>query len=239
MNLNVYSKHYALASILVIALLAVTPAFADADRDASHAGDRGFGIGALLKSLHDTRTEDLHATSTNNVSVSGTVTAMSGTTITLMSAHGGVYTINAASATIKAGSNTALTLADVRVGDALKVKGTLSGSVITASSIKDKTIASREALTRFNGVRAGEVTAIGTNTITLDRFGTGSTNVITSGSTFYAVNGSATTSAAVKVGSNLLVFGPTTISGSNDSITASVVLILDSSVKFLQHVFNH
>lgn len=319
-------KNYTAGGLVLIALLAATPALADSDHGSLRA-EHDFSISAILKSLKidsridsriTERIEKRHASSTHTVSIRGTVSAVSGTTLTLASANGGVHTVAVNSSTVIQGDgNTSLALSNVRVGDTVRVKGALqsgvvtaskivntsaidnsvstvgtmsalSGStitlvgsngatysvlttgaridgstdtaaqlakyrvgdsihvkgslfsgVITATKISNTSLASREALTQFNGVRLGEVTTIGSNIITIDRFGTGSTSVFTSATTFYAVNGSATTSSAVKLGTNLLVFGPTTTTGSSDSITASVVLIIDSGVKFFQRIFGN
>lgn len=185
-----------------------------------------------------TKIED-KSTIDSNISIRGTMSALTGSTITLMGSNGATYSVITTGARIDGATDGAAQLAKYRVGDSLHVKGSLLAGVITATKVHNKTLASREALARFDGVRGGVVTSVSGSTITLDRFGTGSTTVNTTATTFYAVNGSATTSAAVKPGTNIVVFGPTTTSSSNDSITASVVFVIDHSVKFLKRIFGN
>ncbi len=167
--------------------------------------------------------------------VSGTVAGLSGATLTITGENGSVYSVNASGATINGSSDTAM-LAKIQIGDRVEVKGTVTGTTVAATKITDKALKAREMLAEMNGVRAGTVTAVNGNVITIDRFGTGPTTVNTSASTFFAAGGSATTSAALKVGSNIVVFGPTT-TGVNDSISASVVFVLTHSVGFLKNLF--
>ena len=65
----------------------------------------------------------------------GTVSSVSGNTITLTGKDGTTYTVDASKATVKK-INTAA-LSDVQVGDALMVKGTTSGTTVTATEILD------------------------------------------------------------------------------------------------------
>ncbi len=173
----------------------------------------------------------------SSFSQNGTMSALSGSVITFVGENNVTYSVNTAGATINGSTDVSAQLAKFAVGDKLIVKGTLLSGTVTASKIKNMSLSARESLTRYNGVRGGTVTATGSGTITIDRFGTGSTNVITSGATFYVANGSATTSSAVKLGSNLIVFGTTTTNGTNDTITASVVLVIDHSIKFFKRIF--
>ena len=171
----------------------------------------------------------------SSVTVSGTVAALSGSTLTVTGENGATYTVNAASSTINGSSDISM-LGKIQVGDRITIKGSLNGSVITAKKITDNSLKQREFLATLSGVRAGVVTAISGSNVTLDRFGTGTTSVTTTGSTFFTAGGSATTSSALTVGSNILVFGPTT-TGAVDSITATVLLILNHSIEFLRNLF--
>lgn len=75
--------------------------------------------------------------------VIGTVTAINGTTITLKSKvrsnrEATTYTIDASSAIITKNSKTSTELG-IAVGDTVIVKGTISGIIFTAKTIKDRT----------------------------------------------------------------------------------------------------
>lgn len=75
--------------------------------------------------------------------VMGTVSAISGTTLTVADKNGTSYTVNAAGATVKKGSGTAgtapatSTLSAVAVGDTVGIRGTVSGTTVTATEIMD------------------------------------------------------------------------------------------------------
>lgn len=66
----------------------------------------------------------------------GTVTSISGNTITLTDRNGGVYTIDASSATVKTSGATS-TLSNVKVGDKLMVRGKIVTASMTAQDIED------------------------------------------------------------------------------------------------------
>lgn len=67
--------------------------------------------------------------------VNGTVTAVSGSTITLTGKDGKTYTVDASSAQLDKVST--ITAAQVAVGDALSVDGTVSGTTVTAKHVMD------------------------------------------------------------------------------------------------------
>lgn len=69
--------------------------------------------------------------------VGGSVTAISGTTLTITNTSNVTYTIDAAAATVVVRGATS-TLASVAVGDNIIVQGTVSGNLVTASSIIDQ-----------------------------------------------------------------------------------------------------
>lgn len=84
----------------------------------------------------------------------GTVTAINGNLITLTSKIKGAtttYTVDASSATITKGigtSTTAIAVSGITVGDRLVVQGTVSGTAITATTIRDGLAAQRIGKTR-------------------------------------------------------------------------------------------
>ena len=258
------NKKILLASAVTIALLAATPALADeGKRDA----DRGLHLGGIVKALvrdaHSTTTasttkfgkivselahklkddrdhnrgkKDEHA-ATTTVSVTGTVFAINGTTITLTGKNGAAYTIQAGGAEIVNDGTLNLSVSDIRVGDTLTVKGPLSGGVVTATHITDKTAVQRAVLQRLNNIRVGVVSVVSGSEVTLDRFGTGTTSVTTNASTTFRINGQATTSSALAEGQLVIVAGQGSTVNGTDAITASVIYIIDRGLGFLKHLF--
>lgn len=68
----------------------------------------------------------------------GAVTAISGSTITITNKSNVTYTIDASSARIVSGQNSAATIANVAVGDSIMVQGTVSGTSVTATTVIDQ-----------------------------------------------------------------------------------------------------
>ena len=248
---------YALASsAAVVALLAATPALADSDRGLRFGDDHDIGIGAVVRLLakdgghdgigatvrelareqrdRDNRGEngrDEHATST--VAIRGTIAAISGSDITVSGSNGTTYTVHAANATLS-GNGGAIVFGDLMVGDTVVVRGTLDGTVLTAVSIRDISLAQRSFLSLIGAAGAGVVTSVTGSTFTIDPIGAQSTTTVTTNaSTTYLLNGQATTSNALNVGSKVFVSGTTT---SATSITAAIVSIWNSGISFLRHL---
>jgi len=73
--------------------------------------------------------------------VRGKVTAISGTTLTVANASSTVFTVDASNATVMkivAGAKAAAsTVSAIQTGDTVSVMGTLSGTSVTATSIRD------------------------------------------------------------------------------------------------------
>lgn len=258
------TKYVLASSAVTLALLVATPALADDHGGFSLNGDGHFGIGTVVRALaqgdrdegigaqvrdlarnrHDDRDKkdkedrDEHrsATSTVNasVSISGTITAINGSQLTVQGQNGTTYTVNAANATLGGAFGTA-TLADLRVGDSVVVRGQLDGTVLTANRVRDLSLAQRLFLSAIGAAGAGVVTSISGNTFTIDPIGTGATTTVTTNaSTTYKLNGQATTSSALNVGSNVIVTGTST---SDTSITATLVSIWNTSIGFLRSLF--
>jgi hypothetical protein len=128
------------------------------------------------------------ATAPKQPGIGGTVTAISGSTITVQGKNSTSYTVDATSSKISkitapatAGTKptiTTITLADIQVGDTLRVQGTVSGTTVTATQITDGTFigggkgkgmmgkGKGEGKNEMPGV-GGTVTAISGSTITV------------------------------------------------------------------------
>jgi hypothetical protein len=97
--------------------------------------------------------------------VNGTVSAISGSTITLLGRDGTTpYTIDASNAkvtkfetptTTGKPTKTDITVADILVGDSLRVQGTISGNSVTATQITDGLIGGRGIGSGFGGWHNG------------------------------------------------------------------------------------
>ena len=239
------------SSAVALSLLMATPALAHTGVSLGASVDAksnaGFSLGSALrvshgddddKNDHDKSKNDnngKHEDKSANVTVSGTVSAVSGSTITLAGSNGTTYTVDVSHATIS-DRNDASVIANVAVGDMLVVKGTLAGSVITAKKIRDTSFVHRAFLSAIGAAGAGVVTKVDGSTFTLKSRGvSGTTTVTTNASTTYKVNGVATTSSALGVGSRAIVFGSTDASG---SITATLVSILNAGANFFVRLFH-
>jgi hypothetical protein len=170
--------------------------------------------------------------------VVGKVTAVSGTTISIESrmmnqSASTTYTVNASSATIMK-ANATSTVSSIKVGDEVLVIGTVSGTTVNATLIRDGMIMNRGDKGRggpwnasstpgFMGngqpVIGGTVSAVSGNTITVN----------TSSNVTYTVDASsakiikgATTSAitSVAVGDNVFIQGP--VNGTTVSATTVI-----------------
>ena len=170
--------------------------------------------------------------------VFGTVGAVSGTTLTVTSKAGpngtlaaATYTVDASSASVmKAGASSSVSA--IAVGDTVMVQGTVSGTSVTAKTIRDgvmpmgmgrgqKPPQSQNSIIKGNGqpVVGGSVTAISGSTLTV----TNKSNVTYSVDASSAVveKANATSSVSnIAVGDSVVVQG--TVNGS--SITASSVM---------------
>ena len=68
--------------------------------------------------------------------VMGTVSAINGSTLTISTKDGGTYTVDASSATVKA-SGTTSSVSAIKVGDTVRVGGTVTTASMTAKNIDD------------------------------------------------------------------------------------------------------
>lgn len=173
--------------------------------------------------------------------VVGTVSAVSGTTLTVTtkakekndatSAAPTVYTVDASNAKIynKGNEKSTIPVSSIAVGDAVMVRGTVSGTNVTATVIRDgiardkfkHSVANLTQLVKGNGepIVGGSVVAISGTTFTV----TNASNVtytIDAASTTVVKNGTSTAIGNIAVGDNVLVQG--TVNGS--SVTAYSII---------------
>ena len=167
--------------------------------------------------------------------VFGTVSAINGDTITLSSKGFGknatptTYSVDATNAVVVKDGATS-TLASVSVGDMVMAAGTVSGSSVTATTIRDGMMMGRGGMGGANPktpvitgngqpVVGGTVTAINGSTLTI----TNKSNVtytVDASSATIEMSGASSTLASVGVGDMVVVQG--TVNGT--SVTASSVI---------------
>lgn len=229
--------------VIMLALVAAAPVFADSNEG---RGENGLRLGGIIKLWNEERRDERReqrevkkhasstkATSTHQFSVEGKVTAVGGTILTVQGKHGASYSVQASGATITGHNGALLTIGALAVNDKVKVNGTLSGNVIVATKIKDKSDTTGKL---FRAISIGTVTAVSGSTITFDTFGaSGSATAVTNTSTKYSVNGAATTSAALKVGSRVIIAGSSTLA-TGGTINASIVYIFTEGISWLRHI---
>jgi hypothetical protein len=225
------SRYVIAGSTFALALIAAP--LAQAETNVLSEDRLDIKLGNIIRVLDKKKAEHTVAAKTHAsgaVSLHGTVSAISGDIILLSGKNAASYTVNAANAAVDGG-----TLADIAVGDTVKVKGTVNGSVIMATRIDDKHIEKRELQARLNHLRAGIVTSVSGGVLTLTNFGTGTTaTVTTDASTTVKLNGKATTTAVITPGSVAIVLG-TSGTTSPDAIVGGVIHIITRGFGWLKH----
>ncbi|OGC88762.1 hypothetical protein A2419_03320 [Candidatus Adlerbacteria bacterium RIFOXYC1_FULL_48_26] len=237
--------NYFLASSAAALLLVASPMLASAHND----GDKSWKSGDNAKTelswknsinflLHGgTAPQPPAAPTSGDIRISATVTAINGSTLTVTAKNNTTYTVNAANAEIKGEGDTNATIGQMKVGDTVTVKGTVNGSVITAEKVSNSALRVRAVLAANGAVGAGVVTSVNGSTFTIKPYGTKATTTVTAdSSTVYRVNGEATTSAAIAVGSNVVLAGNT---NSDTSIAATIVGIFSRGFGFFKHALFH
>lgn len=164
--------------------------------------------------------------------INGTVTAVNGNTITVTQKTGPnattttTYTVDATNAKVLK-NGTSSTVSNIAVGDMVMVQGTVNGTNVTATMIRDGIGRGQgwqqqtAAIVQGNGqpVIAGSVTAINGNTLTV----TNKSNVtytVDASSAKIAKGGASVSLASVATGDSVIVQG--TVNGT--SVTASSVI---------------
>lgn len=164
--------------------------------------------------------------------VFGTVASISGNTLTITSQNWSqdktnttstTYTVDATNAKVMK-NGAAATVSNIAVGDTVMVQGTVTGTSVVATMIRDgmmpKTNKEKTPVIQGNGqpVIAGKVTAISGNSITVANKNV--TYTVDATNATINKNGAASTLSGVVVGDNVIVQGA--VSGTN--ITASSII---------------
>ncbi len=151
--------------------------------------------------------------------VTGTMASASGTTITLTGSNGTSYSVDASGAKFlrKYGSTMAIT--DIQTGDTLNVQGAVSGTNITATSIRDMSQQQK------NASFSGSVSSVNGGSFVLASKNRGAQTVNTDSSTTFKELGQTSVSMSnITTGENVDVSGVWDSTAS--TVAASVVTIV-------------
>jgi hypothetical protein len=162
--------------------------------------------------------------------VFGTVESVNGTTLTVTSKAGPngaaatTYTVDASNATAtKAGAS--LSVSAIEVGDTVMVQGTVSGTNVTATTIRDGVMVmgmgqggQRPGVFGTVASVSGDGTSFTVTSKAGPNGGTATTYTVTVGSAAVTKNGTASSGSSIAVGDTVMVQG--TVSGTNVTATA-------------------
>jgi len=236
--------NYFLASSAAALLLVASPMLASAHNDSDKGSQSEDRVKIELNwkdninfLLHGGTAPQQPTQQNGEIRTTATITAINGSTLTVKAKNDAVYTVNTAGAEIKDSDDVTATVAQMKVGDTVTIKGNLNGSVIAAEKISDSALRLRTVLAANGAAGAGVVTSVNGSTFTYTPYGTNATTTVsTASTTVYRVNGEATSSAALQVGSNVVLAGTT---NSDTSIAASIVGIFTRGFGFFKHVLFH
>ena len=229
------SKKYVsflIAGLLVASFVVALPAFAQTAPGGQGGRGQGFGGGRMNGQQ-------------NQLGIFGTVSAINGTTLTVTSANrtkpgstatttaptAVTYTVDANNAKVTK-NNTASTLVGITVGDTVMVQGTVSGTNVTATNIRDGVrngmkVAQPSIQGNGQPIVAGSITSINGNTIAITNKSNVAYSIDASNAKFVENGVTSPTISNVAVGDNIVVQG--TVNG--NSVTASSVIDQKAPVK--------
>lgn len=215
------NKHTERIAYLATGLVAVSPlllagvAFAQAPQGSSGQGD-GHGRGDFMRN--------------HTPGVFGTVSAINGSTLTIDSKGFGknttqtTYSVDASNATVTKDQATS-SVSAIATGDMVLVEGTVNGSSISATSIRDGMKGGGGSMGGWRGSGVmGTVTALDGSIITLQSKGYGqnasqTTYTVNAANATVMKNAATSTLAAIAVGDRLMVQGTT----SGTTVTATMI----------------
>ncbi len=226
------------AVAILLGLVAVTPALAATGQEKTWAPGQGQtrGIGNMMGKGRQ---------GTPKLAVIGTVSTINGNTFTVNSMRRGLggattttaYSVDATNATIMK-NNATSSLSSVAVGDTVLVQGTISGTNVTATTIRDavmpignrgkgmggKGTASSSPISQIQGngqpVVAGKVSTVSGSTISITTNNGNITYSVDASSATITSGGKASSVSSIVAGDTVIVQGA--VNGT--SITASTVI---------------
>lgn len=231
----------AVGTIAVLMAILVAPVFAFADdgeknrEKERHTFETKVDakIAALTKWVG--KHGEKHQGENASLAIRGTVSAVASSTVTVKGKDDKMYTVLAGGATIKSiatSSASTISVSDIKVNDSIFALGTATGTTITAKHIIVGNWNTISDLEKKKAVAKGTVIQINGDTITLTNKKMGTTTVATASSTVYRLNGVATTSAALAVGSKVRITGTTT---GTTTASATIVDIVTKGLRFVKH----
>jgi len=152
-------------------------------------------------------------------SVTGIVASVSGMTImlTAKNASSTVYSVDATNAKLVRRYGASMQITDIQTGDMLQVQGTVTGTSVTASAVRDLSLQQR------NGSFVGTITAINGSSFTLNSKARGDQTINLTSTTVYRLGDKAASSTALAVGETVTVNG--VWDRTNKNVTAKRVTI--------------
>jgi hypothetical protein len=196
----------------------LVPAFAFAQTPTSTSGN--YTGQYHRRSIISYNSSDATTTPSSLPLYTGVASNISGTTLTLTSSDGTVYSVDASNVqtTRKYGASTQISA--IQNGDTLNVRGTLSGSDISAVYVRDTSLQAK------NGTFSGTVTALNSPSFTLQSTSRGSQTVNTDSTTVFNENGKTDSNGIsdIMVGSKVIVTG--VWDSANSNITASKINLI-------------
>jgi hypothetical protein len=219
--------------IFALALLAAAVALPASAKDGEDNSGRGSRDDNKIKLMAEIKSE---LKSMQRPELVGKITAINGTTLTVTGKSFGTagasttFTVNASSATVIKG-NATTTVSTLAVGDVVLVRGTLSGSTITAKLIHsgvrgddrkddDKDKNKSGILNNGQPVIVGKVIAVSGTMLTVQGSASTTYSVNAASSTVKSKGNATTTLSSITVGDNVIVQGA--VNGS--SVTATTIV---------------
>lgn len=162
------------------------------------------------------------ATHVKMSTVSGTVSSVSGSNLSLNASSGTTFTVDTSNAKIFRKFGATVQISDIQNGDTVQVRGTLSGSAITATIIRDMSLQAK------NGSFSGTVSSVSTSGFILATKSRGNQTINTSASTVFKKNGQAASLTDLTQGETVTVAG--VWDSTNTNVAASRVAIIIKTV---------
>ncbi len=150
--------------------------------------------------------------------VVGTVASVSGNTITIATSNNATFTIDITNAKLKDEFDPSLTLGSIQVGDKIAVTGTITNNNVTATAIRDITIAQKYK------TYVGKVTAVNGSSLTVQTRKSGSVTVNAASSAMIKKAGQTAQLSDITVGTNIVATG--TIDPTTNNLNATEIRIL-------------
>ena len=204
-----FSKTIAIATLAVTLALPLAVFAQD--------GGNGNAGGSITGKMHS-EGKRMGTKITTNM-VSGTVTGISGNTITLTSSASTTpFTVDATNAKLLRKFGASMVITDIQTGDTLQVRGTVSGSSVIATTIRDMSLQAK------NGTFSGTISAMNGTSFTLQSKERGSQTINTTSTTVFKKNGQAATLSDLASGQTVTVSG--VWDRTNSNVTATKVNIV-------------